>query len=79
MKHYESTLAQIASDVYKCKTAQEAKEMVVGHLLTTQVKDRDKMIAEVSNMNNLNQIWKYISNALLRFEGLSTNSYSKEI
>jgi hypothetical protein len=75
MKQFESTLATIATQVYKCKTATEAKELVVGHLLTTQVKDRDKMITEVARMNNLNQIWKYLSNALLRFEGLSTNTY----
>jgi len=78
MKHYESTLATIATQVYRCKTATEAKELIVGHLLTTQVRDRDKMIVEVARMNNLNQIWKYLSNALLRFEGLSLNSYLKE-
>lgn len=78
MKHYTSTLVIIATDVYKCKTATEAKELVIGHLLTTRVKDRDRMITEVARMNNLNEIWKYVSNALLRFEGLSTNSYSKQ-
>lgn len=78
MKHCNSTLASITSDVYKSKTAQEAKEIIVGHLLKTQVKDRDKMITDVAKLNNLNQVWRYFSNSLLRFEGLSTNTYASK-
>ena len=78
MKHYQSTLATIATEVYKCKTVEEAKELVIGHLLKTNVKDRDKMITNVAKLSSLHQVWKYISNSLLRFEGLSTNSYANQ-
>jgi len=76
MKHYQSTLATITAEVYAAKTAQEAKALVINYLETTNVKDKKKMIWDVSQLNNLTRVWTYFTNSLLRFEGMSVNSYN---
>tara|TARA_R110000868_G_scaffold147485_1_gene368984 strand:+ start:1617 stop:1853 length:237 start_codon:yes stop_codon:yes gene_type:complete len=78
MKHYESTLATITTDVYAAKTAQEAKTIMINYLETTNVKDKKKMIWDVSQLNNLTRVLTYFTNSLLRFEGLSVNTYTKD-
>ena len=78
MKHYESTLTNITEQVYSAKTAQEAKSAILTHLESTNVKDKKKMIWDVSQLNSLVRIQSYFTNALLRFEGLSVNSYAKQ-
>lgn len=77
MKHYESTLATIANQVFTAKTAAEAKQLIVDHLSATNVKDKQKMLYDVSQLNNLTRLQTYVANSLLRFEGLSVNSYAK--
>lgn len=71
----QSTLAKITEEVYKSKTAEEAKKVMMEYLMTTYVKDRDKMIDTVSKMNNLIKIQTYFSNCLLKYEGHSLNKY----
>ena len=78
MKHYESTLANITEQVYSAKTAEEAKTAMINYLETTNVRDKKKMIFDVSQLKNLTRIQFYFTNALLRFEGLSTNAYVKK-
>lgn len=78
MKHYQSTLATITTEVYSAKTAQEAKTIVINYLETTNVRDKKKMIWDVSQLNNLTRVWQYFTNSLLRFEGMSTNTYYKD-
>jgi hypothetical protein len=78
MKHYESTLTTITSQVYSATTAQEAKIIILDYLETTNVKDKKKMIWDVSQLNSLTRVWNYFTNSLLRFEGLSVNSYSEK-
>ena len=75
---YESTLAQISSGVFSAKTAEEAKQIIVLHLEGTRVKDKAKMIADVSRLNNLTKVWTYYTNSLLRFEALSVNPYGTQ-
>ena len=73
MKHYESTLATITDQVYSAKTAQEAKTVMINYLETTNVKDKKKMIFDVSQLNNLTRVQFYFTNALLAFEGMRLN------
>jgi hypothetical protein len=75
---YESTLAQISSEVFSAKTADEAKQVIVLHLEGTRVKDKAKMIADVSRLQNLTKVWTYYTNSLLRFEALSVNPYGTQ-
>jgi len=72
----KSTLAKITEEVYKSKTAEEAKKVMMEYLMTTYVKDRDKMIDTVSKMGNLIKIQTYFSNCLLKYEGHSLNKYN---
>ena len=75
---YESTLAQIANQVYQAKTADEAKQVMIDHLNTTKVKDKDKMINQVKLLKTLIKVQTYFTNSLLRFEALSVRSYAPE-
>jgi hypothetical protein len=77
MKH-TSTLAQIADKVYQAKTADEAKQVMIDHLSTTRVKDKDRMISQVKVLKTLIKVQTYFTNSLLRFEALSVNSYAPE-
>ena len=77
MKHFQSTLTNITEQVYSAKSAEEAKTAMVSYLETTNVKDKKKMIFDVSQLNSLARIQTYFTNCLLRFEGLSVNSYAK--
>ena len=67
---FESTLASITEQVWNAKTAQEAKTVIIDYLETTNVKDKKKMIFDVSQLNSLTRIQFYFTNALLKFEGM---------
>ena len=70
----ESTLASIASLVWEAETAEQAREILTGHLAGTNVKDRDKMIDDVQKLKTLEAIHRYTANSLLKYEGLSTKA-----
>jgi len=76
---YESTLTNITEQVYRAASLNEAKTAMVDYLKTTRVKDADKMIQTATKINNLPKLQEYFTNCLLRFEGLSVNSYQKEV
>lgn len=80
MKHYESTLAQITDQLYLATSVDEAKSIMQAHIESTHIREKDKkkMILELSHLTTLVKVQQYFTNALLRFEGLSVNSYSKE-
>lgn len=69
-----STLASVATLVWEAKTAQQAKDTLIEHLRSTQVKDRDKMIDDVQKLSTLQQVQRYTANSLLKYEGLSTKA-----
>ena len=68
--HYESTLNSITEQVWSAKTAQEAKTTIISYLESTNVKDKKKMIWDVSQLNNLTRVQFYFANSLLKFEGM---------
>lgn len=67
---FESTLTSITEQVWSAKTAQEAKTTIIDYLETTNVKDKKKMIWDVSQLTSLTRIQFYFANALLKFEGM---------
>ena len=69
----ESILVAITEQIYKARTATEAKTIMVDYLLTTTVSDRDSMIKGVTKLNSLIKVQRYFTNCLLKFEGLSLN------
>lgn len=68
----QSTLASIASLVWQAQDVDQAKEILVNHLSSTKVKDRDKMIDDIQQLNTLQQVHRYTANSLLKYEGLGT-------
>ena len=78
MKHYESTLSQVAEAVFSATDLKTAQYRFIEHVSQTRVKDKEKMISAVKELKSLTAVHSYTANALLRFEGLSVNSYVKE-
>jgi len=72
MRHFESTLAQIAEQLYKTTDVLTAKDLFATHLEGTKIKqeDKKKMIYEMNQQRNIYGVYKYMTNALLKFEGL---------
>lgn len=68
-----STLASIVEEVWAATDVESARSILLSHLRETNVKDRDKMIADISSLNSLAKIHRYTANALLKFEGLGTS------
>ena len=66
----QSTLTQITNEVYSTSNPETAKEIITNYLQSTKVKDKDKMIEEVSKLKSINKIYFYFTNCLLKFEGL---------
>jgi len=67
---FQSTLTIITEQVWSATTAQEAKSTIINYLETTNVKDKKKMIFDVSQLNSLTRIQFYFANSLLKFEGM---------
>jgi hypothetical protein len=74
MKYFESTLTNITEQVYGATTAQEAKQAMISYLESTNVKDKKKMIWDVSQLKSLTRIQFYFTNALLKFEGMGVGN-----
>ncbi len=66
-----STLNAIIQDVYAAGTLEEGREIARNHLLTSQIKEEDKqkMLLEIDRQSTLEALWRYLSNALLKYEG----------
>ena len=69
-----STLNVIIQDVYAAKTLEEGREIARNHLLMSQINEKDKqnMLLEIDRQSTLEALWQYLSNALLKYEGLGT-------
>lgn len=68
----QSTLADIASQVWQAQDVNQAKEILINHLKDSKVKDRDKMIQDIDQLTTLQQVHRYTANSLLKYEGLGT-------
>lgn len=69
---FQSTLASIASLIWEAESAEQARNILIDHLSSTKVKDKDKMIQDIEQLKTLPAVHRYTANALLKFEGLST-------
>ena len=71
----QSTLTKIAEQVFTAKSCDEAKKIALDYLSESKIneEDRVKMIAEIEQKKDLVKLQIYITNALLKFEGLSVN------
>ena len=68
----ESTLVQIATNVFVSSDFDSAKQMFLDYVSGSRIKELDKakMLTEVSKMSSLRQLHRYTANALLKYEGL---------
>lgn len=71
-----STLATIASQIFQSSSLEEAKQLCLAYLQDSKIKDSDrlKMISEIERMESLSKLQRYLANALLKYEGLSTKA-----
>lgn len=72
MKKIESTLNKITEQIFTSKDFKDAKQIMLDYLETTSVKDKVKMIEDVTKINNLISLQRYCANSLLKYEGLGT-------
>lgn len=74
----KSVLEQIAEPVFTAKNLETARQIFVEHVSKTNVKDRDVMLTAVAKLRTLNDIHRYLANALLKFEGMGTSISSSK-
>lgn len=69
-----SILNAIIQDVYAAGTLEEGREIARNHLLASQIneEDKQKMLFEIDRQSTLEALWRYLSNALLKYEGFGT-------
>lgn len=69
---FNSTLAQIAREVFSATTLTEGKLIVNNHIGGTKIKDTDKstILSNVNSIKSLTKLQSYLCNSLLKFEGL---------
>jgi len=71
----KSVLGEIAPQVFQVRNLDEAKDIIVNHINSKNIKDTDKgiIMTNVSQAKNINAIHRYIANSLLKYEGLGVN------
>jgi hypothetical protein len=72
-----SQLEKIATEVFSTPTLTEAKNIIITFLEThPKIAQKELMMKQLQTIPTKQALDKFICNSLLRFEGLSTNSYA---
>jgi len=53
----------------KCSDIDKLKQTAIDLISKSNIKGRDKMLKEISKINTLDALQRYLYNALLKFEG----------
>lgn len=71
----DSILNKCITEVYKSTNLKEAKDCIILILESSKIKstDKSKMLYEISNIKTLTKLQFYITNALLKYEGLGVS------
>lgn len=69
-KHYESKLVEITETIFSATDFLSAQHLFINFVEGTKVKSKDKMIFDVKQLRTIQQLQRYVANALLKFEGL---------
>jgi hypothetical protein len=74
---FKSVLCQISTDVFQMKCPKQAKQHITNFLDTKHIEEKDKttILNGLKQCTTIHHVHKYVVNSLLRFEGLSVNSY----
>ncbi len=70
-KYYESKLTEITETIFTATDFLSAQYLFISFIEGTKVKSKDKMIFDVKQLRTIQQLQRYVANALLKFEGLS--------
>ena len=75
--NYKSILEPIAEEVFISKDLCSAKIIFIQRVEQSKIKEKDKkiMLIAIEQCKTLMRLQIYLANALLRFEGMSLNSY----
>jgi hypothetical protein len=78
--NFKSVLEQIISDVYKMTDVNEAKNFIENFLEEKKIDDvtKKQMLQNISEIESMLKLQFYMTNSLLRFEGMSVNKYDKK-
>jgi hypothetical protein len=74
----KSVLESIAEPVFTSKNLETARSIFVEHVSKTNVKDREIMLEAVAKLKTLNDMHRYLANALLKFEGMGIPTTSSK-
>ena len=81
MKKYQSysILKEITDEIFSSNNFKQSKENILKFVTSKNIdsKDKFKMIEDINKCCSLIKLQQYVANSLLRFEGLSLNSYNK--
>jgi len=75
----KSIFEQIAEKVFKMNDLESAKSFIIEFVESKNINisDKGKIIAEVNKVKTIQKLWFYISNSLLKYEGLGKNQIDK--
>jgi hypothetical protein len=78
--NFKSVLEQIINDVYKMTDVNEAKKFIENFLEEKKIDNvtKSQMLQNISEIKSMLKLQFYITNSLLRFEGMSVNKYDKK-
>lgn len=76
----KSVLNKIIEQVYCSKSLTEAQSSSLTLINSSGINDKDKrkMIYEISNQKSLTRLQFYLTNAMLKYEGLGVNDKKSE-
>jgi hypothetical protein len=78
--NFKSVLEQIINDVYTMTDVNEAKNFIENFLEEKKIDDvtKKQMLQNISEIKSMLKLQFYMTNSLLRFEGMSVNKYDKK-
>ena len=75
----KSIFEQIAEHVFKMSNLNEAKKFILEFVESKDIKDTDKksIIRSVNESKSIVRLYTYLSNSLLKYEGMGMNQINK--
>lgn len=71
----QSILTKVCQEVFQHTDFQSAKQILLDHINSTDVKDKYKMLDDVTKCRDLAAIHRYCANSILKYEGLGSPKY----
>jgi hypothetical protein len=78
--NFKSVLEQIINNVYEMKDVNEAKNYITNFLEEKKIDEvtKKQMLQNLSEIKSMFKLQYYMTNSLLRFEGMSVNKYDRK-